>query len=177
MSPLLFAQQAPPAHLPGFLGTRGSLMLDVVFTAMFLIVPLLYLSIYLVKQRRYTLHKRLQLVMGVVLLLAVAAFEVDLQFFSPWRPLAAPSRFNWPGEWDPITVSLVVHLCFAIPTPLVWIYVIVQALRKFERVPSPGAHSHSHRRWGWIAAVLMTLTAVTGWVFYYLAFAASPAAS
>ena len=43
-APLFLAQST------GFLGTRGSLMLDVVFLAMFAVLPLLALSIYLVKQ-------------------------------------------------------------------------------------------------------------------------------
>ena len=37
-------------------------------------------------------------------------------------------------EWSPVWYSLCVHLCFAVPTPLLWIYVIVSALRRF---PSP----------------------------------------
>ena len=53
----------------GFLGTRASLMLDVVFLAMFVVVPALAWSVYLVKVRRnYGLHKRVQLLLGSVLL-------------------------------------------------------------------------------------------------------------
>jgi hypothetical protein len=159
--------------MPGFLGTRGSLMLDVVFVAMFLIVPLLGLSIWLVKYRRqYNVHKWLQVGMGLVLLLAVTAFEIDLRFFTDWEQLAAASPYYTQGTWSTVWVSLAIHLCFAVPTPLVWIFVIVQALRKYDRPPAPGAHSHSHKRWGWVAAILMTMTAATGWVFYWLAFVA-----
>jgi uncharacterized membrane protein YozB (DUF420 family) len=158
--------------MPGFLGTRGSLMLDVVFTAMFLIVPLLGVSVWLVKRRQYTLHKWLQIGMGVVLLVAVVAFEVDMRFFTDWEKLAVGSPYYAPDTWNPVWTSLAIHLCFAVPTPIVWIIVIVQALRKFDSPVRPGKHSASHKRWGWIAVVLMTLTAATGWVFYWLAFAA-----
>jgi hypothetical protein len=51
--------------------------------------------------------------------------------------------------------------------------VIVQALRKFPKPPQPGMHSSSHKFWGWLASIGMFLTAVTGWIFYYLAFVAS----
>jgi hypothetical protein len=68
--------------------------------------------------------------------------------------------------------ALWVHLVFAIPTPLVWIYVIVGALRGFPRQPGPNAYSRIHRRNGWIAAVLMVMTALTGWTFYWMAFVA-----
>ena len=42
----------------GFLGTRGSFMLDFVFLAMFAVVPILGWSVMLAKRGRYTLHKR-----------------------------------------------------------------------------------------------------------------------
>ena len=163
-----------PAPLPGFLGTRGSLMLDAVFLAMFLVVPLMGLSIWLARSRRqYTLHKRLQIGMAAVLLLAVAAFEIDMRLFTDWEALAEPSPYFQRGTWDAVWTSLAVHLCFAIPTPVVWIVVIVRALRNFPNPPAPNKHSAWHRRWAWAAAALMTLTAVTGWVFYYLAFIAA----
>lgn len=168
-------QAAPPAFdgLPGFLGTRGSLMLDLVFLAMFAIVPALLLSIYLVRFRqRYQLHKTLQLTLGSVLLLAVAAFEIDMRLFTDWEQRAAPSPYYSAEGWSAVWIALVIHLCFAIPTTLLWIYVIVQALRKFPRVPAPGPHSLSHVVWAWLATVGMLMTAVTGWGFYWLAFVA-----
>jgi putative membrane protein len=51
--------------------------------------------------------------------------------------------------------------------------VIIQGLRKFPRPPAPGVHSTSHKFWGWLAAISMSMTAITGWIFYYLAFVAS----
>lgn len=166
---------ATGASLPGFLGTRGSLMLDVVFLAMFLVVPVLLFSVYQVKYlRRYQLHKQLQIVLGSVLLIAVTAFEVDMRFFTDWKALATPSPyFDIAHPWTcPVGFSLIVHLSFAIPTLLLWIVVIVQALRHFP-IPMPGPHSAWHRRWGMVSTVGMLLTAVTGWVFYWLAFVAA----
>lgn len=149
-------------------------MLDVVFVAMFLIVPLMGVSIYLVRYRRmYQLHKWLQIGMGVVLLVAVVAFEVDMRFFTDWEALAVGSPYYTAGQWNVVWYSLIVHLCFAVPTPAVWLYVIVQALRQFPNPAVPGKHSRAHIFWARIGAILMTLTAVTGWVFYYLAFVAT----
>ena len=160
--------------MPGFLGTRGSLMLDVVFLAMFLVVPWMGLSIYLVRYRKkYDLHKWMQIVMGVVLLLAVGAFEVDMRFFNDWEQLAEGSPYYVKGTWDAVWISLAIHLCFAVPTPLIWIFVIVRAVRQFPSPARPSKHSSQHILWARIAAILMTLTAVTGWVFYYLAFVAT----
>jgi hypothetical protein len=170
---ILLAQESSGSR--GFLGTRGSLMLDVVFLAMFVIVPCLAASIWLVKQRRqYLLHKRLQLTMAAVLLAAVGLFEIDLQLFTKWEERAAASPYFGSDKWSgPVGISLIVHLCFAVPTFFVWILVVVQALRNFSRPPQPGTHSRWHARAGWLAAIGMTLTAATGWLFYWLAFVAS----
>jgi hypothetical protein len=114
------------------------------------------------------LHKRLQVTLGLVLLVAVTLFEVDMQLITDWEQRAAPSPYF--KTW--VYPSLYVHLFFAVPTAFLWIYVIVQALRRFSNPPLPGEHSRTHIRWAWIAAIEMALTALTGWVFYWLAFAA-----
>lgn len=153
----------------GFLGTRASIMLDVVFLAMFAVIPVMGWSIWLVKAKRnYALHKLVQLTLGVVLLGAVTLFEVDMRFMTNWRERAAESPyFN-----SCVFPSLYLHLFFAVPTALIWIFVIVQALRNFPSPPVPGPYSKVHRMWAWIATVEMTATAVTGWIFSYLAFVA-----
>ncbi len=156
----------------GILPARGSLMLDLVFLAMFAVVPLLGLSIYLAKQGKYQAHKTLQLVLGIVLLIAVTAFEIDMRFFTDWEALAKPSKYWSDAFPNPVKLTLWVHLCFAVPTFVLWVVVIVQALRKFASPPTPNAHSHFHKKVGYLAAGGMTMTAVTGWVFYYIAFVA-----
>ena len=156
----------------GFLGTRASLMLDVVFVAMFLVLPVLVASILWVKRRRYGRHKRIQLCLGIVLLVAVTAFEVDMRFFTDWEKLAEPSPYYRTDGWSTVWTALSIHLAFAIPAAFLWAFVIIQALRKFPVPPAPGAHSASHKRWGWLAAFTMVMTAITGWVFYWLAFMA-----
>jgi uncharacterized membrane protein YozB (DUF420 family) len=160
------------ANTAGFLGTRASLMLDVVFLAMFLVLPLLGVSIYFVKRGWYPLHKKMQLVLGVTLLLAVIAFEVDMRFITDWEKLAEPSPYYQVDAWSTVWTALSIHLCFAIPAAFLWGYVIVQALRKFPDPPKPGPHSAAHNRWAWLATGSMVMTAVTGWIFYYLAFVA-----
>lgn len=158
----------------GFLGTRASLMLDVVFLAMFAIVPVLGVSIRVVKsQLNYQLHKLIQLVLGLVLLVAVTAFEVDMRFFTDWEARAVGSPYYSPQGWSGVWISLAIHLFFAIPTLVLWVAVITFALRNFAVPPTPGAHSAAHRRLGWLATIGMTLTAVTGWVFYWMAFVAT----
>ena len=159
--------------MDGFLGTRASLMLDVVALAMLVVLPVLAASIWLVRyRRRFALHKRLQLALGVVLLITVALFEADMRV-NGWRARAEASPFiGHDGSTDWVVVALGVHLCFSVTTALLWLFVIVQALRNFPVPPVPGQHSLWHRRLGYAAAIDMLLTAVTGWIFYWLAFVA-----
>lgn len=153
----------------GFLGTRASIMLDIVVLAMVLVLPVMGWSVWLVRsRRRYLLHKRVQLILAGVLLVAVLAFEVDMRFVSGWKDRAEPSRY-WPaGVWT----SLIIHILFSASTAFVWIYVVVSALRNMPQPPGPSAYSPWHKAWAWIAAVDMTLTTVTGWIFYWVAFVA-----
>jgi hypothetical protein len=160
--------------IDGFLGSRGSLMLDVVFLAMFAVLPLLAISIYLVKRRRFDLHKKLQLALGIVLLIAIVAFEIDIRL-NDWTQRAIPSPyFSADAKWScSVGVAPIIHLLFAVPTTLLWIVVTVRALRNFPRPPQPGTHSAAHKFWGWLAVIEMCGTALTGWIFYYLAFIAT----
>ncbi len=176
-------------RIDGFLGTRASLMLDVVFLAMFAVLVVLAVSIYLVRNRRmYQWHKRIQLTLGIVLLVTVFLFEADMRIngwmdraaASPYYPpMKQPSKLlstvylQWLGRAEVpglVFTSLGIHLFFAVTTSLLWIGVIVQALRRFSKPPAPNDHSESHKLWGWLAAIDMGFTALTGWIFYVLAF-------
>ena len=168
----LLAQAVEFSHTGFIPGSRGSFMLDFVFTAMFGILLILAWSIRLAKQGKYELHKRVQVVSALVLLIAVVAFEVDMRFFTEWEELAKPSRYWSDSGTNLVWIALIVHLCFAIPTPFIWGFVIYEGFRKFSTPLGPGKHSHRHKRWGWIAAIALFLTSVTGWIFYALAFVA-----
>lgn len=153
----------------GFLPARGSFTLDAIVCAMTVVLLALGGSVYLVRYRRlYRVHRLIQITLCIVLVVAIAAFEVDVRFFTDWRAAASLSPYYESGWVDRM---LIVHLMFAIPTPLVWGFAIVQALRHFPGA-RPGPYGQRHRLWGWIAVLMMTATAVTGWIFYGLAFVA-----
>jgi hypothetical protein len=149
-------------------------MIDLVFTAMIVIVPILWTSVWFAhRKKNYERHKWTQIVLATVLGVTVLAFEIEMRL-SGWRHLAEPSPFWKSGvgnDW--IDYSLLVHLLFAIPTPFLWIVIIVRALRGFPVPAQPSGHSGTHKFWGQLGVFSMTATAITGWVFYYLAFVAS----
>jgi hypothetical protein len=152
----------------GILGTRASLMLDLLFLAMFAVVLVLAWSIYQVKyRRRFQLHKWVQVTLGCVLLAAVILFEVDIRLHG-WEDRAAGELGGRASP--PVWTALYIHLLFAVTSVLLWPVVIIRALRNFPSLPAPALHSASHIFWARLAALDMLLTAVTGWTFYYLAF-------
>ena len=156
----------------GFLGYKASLMLDVVVCALIIVVPLLIFSLYVVKVRRnYRLHKTLQIVLGVVLLAAVGLFEIDMRVHGGIASLLAKRT-------RPLTVAesvsfyrlLYVHLFFAVSTVVLWGMTLYLALRRIPNPPGPSSHSRLHQRLGWLSAIDITLTSVTGLLVYYYGF-------
>jgi uncharacterized membrane protein YozB (DUF420 family) len=163
--------------IDGFLGTRGSFMLDVVFTAMFVVVPVMLYSIYLVRAKRnYGLHKKIQLTLGLVLLVTVSLFEADMRI-NGWEARAEPSPYLTiaadGSKSGLVQTVLWIHLFFAVTTFVLWTVVIIRAWRNFPSPVVPNDHSHWHRRWAKVAAVDLISTSVTGWTFYWLAFVAT----
>lgn len=157
-------------EMPGFLPFRGSLMLDTVCVAMVGITIALAVSIYLVRyQRQERWHRTIQLVLASVLAVAVLAFELDLRLLTNWRELARESVY-YPSGW--VDRVLWIHLLFAIPTPLMWGAIIVSALRNYSHRRHDAKYWERHRWWGRLAAGMMFGTAVSGWVFYWIAFVA-----
>ncbi len=103
-------------------------MLDVVALAMIAIVPVLAFSIYqVIVRRNYALHKKLQLALGIVLLVAVTIFEVDVRMHG-WRHRAEASPYSGhDGATNWVMISLAIHLFFAVTAAVLWILVIVRA--------------------------------------------------
>lgn len=158
----------------GFLGYDTSFMLDVVVTALVLVVPVIVFSIVQVKRGHYQLHQRLQLGLAIVLLLAVGAFEIDMQWVhGGWENVVNkdPDNPRLTGEaFEQARTVLYVHLIFAVSTPVLWATTIGLALRRMPKPPAPCAHSPLHRKLGWASTIDLVLTSVTGLAFYYVAF-------
>jgi hypothetical protein len=153
----------------GFLGTRATALLDFIVIAMAIVVPLMWWSIRQAGHaKKYPLHRNLQITLALVLLVVIAFFEAEMRIYG-WRERATASPYYASGWVDK---SLWIHLAFAVGTPFLWGAVIIAALKKFPHPLAPGSHSRAHVFWGRLAAIGMTFTAVTGWVFYYLAFTA-----
>ena len=152
--------------IPGFL-SRAPLMFDVVSLAMVVVIPVLTWSIYLIKRRRaFLLHKRLQVALGAALFIAVTLFEIDIRLHPNWWVQTEASSFSRTF----LERFLYFHLCFAISTTILWIVTLTLALRRFPSPPRPSEHSRTHIALARLASLTMYCTAVTGWIFYWMAF-------
>ncbi|RMG36224.1 MAG: DUF420 domain-containing protein [Planctomycetota bacterium] len=158
----------------GFLGYDTSFMLDVVVSALVLLVPGLAAGIFAAKRGRYRLHRNIQLTLACVLLIAVMAFEVDLQWVhGGWEKVVNKDPHHprlTAAQLESVRRVLWLHLVFAISTPPLWATTIVLALRRFPNPPAPAEHSLLHRRLGWVSTIDLVLTSATGLWFYVAAF-------
>lgn len=155
----------------GFLGYKTSFMLDLVVCALIILVPLLLYSLYVVKVKRdFTRHRNLQVLLGVILMVTVLLFEIDLQWLQGgWENVVAKREIA-PEQLATARSMLHWHLLFAISTPVLWVVTLINALKKFGSPPVPGPHSKLHSTLGWLSTVDLVLTSVTGLAFYYMAF-------
>ncbi|MBC7659357.1 MAG: DUF420 domain-containing protein [Chitinophagaceae bacterium] len=155
--------------MAGFIPTsRGSFVLDFIVVAMGLIVPIMLFSIRTVKIRKnLALHRLIQIGLGITLGIAIVAFELDMRI-NGWRHLAMPS----PYYNTLVFPALIVHLCFAVPTLVLWTYTIAQAV-KYTIEKQVNQARNQHKRLGLYSSYSMIGTAITGWIFYYLAFIAA----
>ena len=154
--------------MPGFLpSSRGSFILDFIVVAMALVVPILGFSVFSVKiKKNPALHRVIQIVLGIVLGLAIVIFELDMRI-NGWRQLAEPSPYY--DSW--VFPSLIIHLCFSIPTLILWAYTIFTALKhSIDKSPNPSRFKH--KKLGRLSSYAMIGTALTGWIFYWFAFIA-----
>lgn len=165
----------PPVGIDGFLGTRASLGMDVVLVGLFALLPVLGWSIAAVRRGRYHVHKRLQLFIVAALAVAIVIFEIDVRLVSDWRERARAAWLPGGNAWWPtgVLAALGIHLLFAISTFVLLAWVTAEAVLRFPRPLLPGAHGPRHRWMARLAALDLVCTAVTGSVFYWLAFVAT----
>lgn len=159
----------PTFLMTGFIpGSRASFVMDFVAVALLAILVALTYSIYLVAIRKnYLVHKYLQSSLALILFVAVLIFEIDIRILG-WESRAEVSPFY--EDW--VYPTLYVHLAFAITTFVLWLVVTVQALRKFPSHLKYSPYNQSHKKLAKPAALSLYGTALTGWVFYYIAFLA-----
>jgi uncharacterized membrane protein len=105
-------------------------------------------GVSLAQRGRVTAHARVMSACFAFFLVALVAFEIRVRV----------------GEMPPLArLPLVIHLCFAIPGFLIWIWQIATA-RRARSNPAP------HRLRGRILLLLLSTTVATGFWLYVASF-------
>ena len=156
--------------MDGFLPfSRASFMLDVVALGMLLVIPILTFSIYWVRLKKaYHFHRQVQSIMAGVLLFVVVCFEIEIRLFG-WQQYATVSPFYETYLYPFLTF----HVIVACITTVFWVLTVYKAVRHFPKQTAPNKHSFKHKKLARMAALSMYLTAITGWIFYWMAFIAT----
>lgn len=152
----------------GFLGTRADILMDLVVVSLVAVLPLIAFSWTRARQRRYALHKRVQLTMGSILAVVVVLFEVDMRLAGGIFELTKGSRFAGTAF---LNGSIYFHTFLSIVTALIWLVLLIASVRKFGSPPRPTSFGPRHRFWGRIGMVGMALTGITGIQLYVIGFA------
>ena len=131
--------------MDGLFGTRADLIVDLFMVVLILVLPTVLVAVAAVRRGRVRLHAALMTGSFLLFVLALVAFELNVRF-QPDLPA-------------PKTVPFVVHLCFALPTLVLW---VIQILRRKQAFSAPAVH----RRRGRLLAPLLTATVGTGiWLY------------
>jgi hypothetical protein len=152
---------------PGIFGSRADLLVDLSL-ATFCVLPALgRRAIGLARQRRFELHRRVQLGLLLMMTGAVALLETDIRLTGGTGALATHAlRTSVVGA----RALLFVHLVIALATWVGWVYLVACSWRSFGRV-LPGGFSRVHRRLGFLVWLGQIALATTGTLLYVIAYA------
>ncbi len=153
---------------PSFLGARCDVLMDIVVISMAIILPLLWYSIKKVKQdRAFATHKKIQIIMFLVLFFVVLLFEYDMKQHGGIFEMVKGSSFE---NTFFLNFTIYFHTLLSILTSLTWILLIIFSLIKFDRNPKPNSFSKRHKFWGKMGVWGMYLTSITGIMLYIFGF-------
>ena len=150
----------------GFLGTRADVFVDIAMVFFAGAPFLMTQALRLAAQRRFHAHRRLQVGVLLLAIVAVLLLEGSIRFGH------AVDAFTVSTYYGTATMAglFAVHLALAGPTFVGWTVLALLSWRRFPRV-LPGSFSPRHRFWGWLTFVGLWLTCVTGVGLYVLSFA------
>ena len=152
----------------GGLFPNTDILIDVVNISFIVIVPTLVFSWLKVRNGEYSLHKKVQLGLFVVLFVVVILFEADLRMRGGIFKMVEQSQFAGTTFLN----SLIwFHMFASITTSLIWIGLVAFSLWKFASPPLPNSFSGTHKLFGKIGMIDMILTGITGVMLYVLGFA------
>lgn len=146
---------------------RAPIILTILALALFFVVPTLLWSLRQARLGKYQVHKRTQIGTSTAIFILLIFFEMQIPG-SDWIKQTAQSSF----PEATIRSYLSVHKSIAISTTLLWTMTFLLAFWRTPNPPRPSTHSKVHKIMGTSSAVMLIITAISGWIFYWMAFIA-----
>jgi uncharacterized membrane protein YozB (DUF420 family) len=155
--------------MPGFLGTRGDFMSDLLIVALAGIVPSLAVGAWLARKGRLLLHRRLMLVVYNVVVLYVVVYEANMLWLGGMDYLRGVVRIP-EGFYFAATAA---HIALGVAALVLGAVVIRRGRAAWASCaagarPAPRVHAVP----GWWELSLLALSAVSGVALYWLTFVA-----
>lgn len=147
-------------------GTRAWFLVDCTFLVTLLAPVVVLASLALARRRRFDAHRRLQIGLLVVCILAVLALEACIRVAGGSGAFLAESGARRPGL---VRAVLAVHVSCAVATYAAWTWLAIASHRRF-RSSLPGGFSRRHRRVGRLVLSGLCFTALSAGAMYTLAF-------
>lgn len=151
--------------MPGFLGTGAPFMMDLVMIALLVINPALFWSIQQAKKGRFELHKKVQLSLASILLIAVVLFEIEIRLANGIVNIIGEEKYTTLFQ-----VVLYIHIFFSVTTTIIWAVLSFKGYKLYTPNGFPDDYQSTHKKMGWLGAIDLLLTTLTGFVVYYLGF-------
>jgi putative membrane protein len=144
-------------NLPGFLGTRAPLFMDIV-SLIVAFLPFLMLGIIaLAKQKKYKLHTLLQGILYAISVLVITFFEIGVRLVGGFKSFMEGSSVGH----DDAFIVLIFHIMISVITLIIWTTTLLTAKKQLQL--------KKHKRAGWMTFIGVTLTTLTGgWVYFIL---------
>ena len=146
------------------LGNGAPLALDLIVVALTVLLPVLAASIVAIRRGQRRLHRSLQIAITVALVVSLLLFEFQIRNLGGWRESIADRNLS-ESQLSAITAMLIVHLIFSVTTPAFWLAALISSTKAWT-----GRRPQVHHWLGRLAALDLVLTAITGWVWYAMAY-------
>ena len=147
-------------------GSRADLVVDLTYLATLTAPIVAGVSIRSARGRRYERHRRLQVGLLLVCLLAVLALETRIRLAGGSGALLRQAPADWART---ARIFLGVHITAAVATYAAWTYLAVASWRRYRQV-LPGSFSRRHRRLGFLILAGLGFTALSATGMYLFAF-------
>ena len=150
---------------PGFLGTKAPFFMDFVTLIVALLPLLVGVAISFAKNKKYTLHARVQWAIFIVSVIVVSYFEYGIRLGGGYETFVQNTHVSH----DYLFAVLVVHIIISVLTLGIWANTLFRARSDASQGGLPGNYSKSHKKAGIRSFIGIVLTSLTGiWVYLLL---------